>query len=253
MRGGLEGQRGNSSRRIHAHNHRGSIGSTAARDRQICRFRNRIHREVVHQNLIRSRAEHRGDFLVNARNLDFATGTRRRPVFGVERDDRGVRRIADEQDAVRPESQRTSRFELGLTRRQSRARAECEGRGERQRHSGLEEYVGDFHRVHFLASRAESWVNIITLRLAGTYPLISTTGSPPASNPHAFLNVTPKTCLISRFEVFPQVTQIIRGGVPRRLTRFTKSRSFVITTASTSLVASKMPASDDSTKPILLT
>lgn len=60
------------------------------------------------------------------------------------------------------------------------------------------------------------------------YPVISTNFSPACNCANASSKVKLRILRNSAFEVFPQVSQIIFGGYPRRSTRSTKSLSLVI-------------------------
>ena len=113
----VERQRRHLTRRLDLDDQRLGVGATTACRRHVHVLRNRVHRDVVDQNLIRHHADQPGDGRVQTLDIE---GRRRRGrlVVGVEGDDRAADRIADEQHAVGTERERACRLEVGLAGRQ---------------------------------------------------------------------------------------------------------------------------------------
>ena len=95
---------------IEAQNHRHRIGTLAARNRQINVLRDRVHFDVVDQDLIFRCAEQRGNFLVDAFDFDGAADGAALLSLVSMATMAAAGGIADEEDAVRSERERARRI-----------------------------------------------------------------------------------------------------------------------------------------------
>ena len=66
-------------------------------------MRERVYGQIIDQNLIRGRAQQRGNFFIDAFDLKHLFGGRSRAVAGRNRDDGGSFGVSNEKNAVRSE------------------------------------------------------------------------------------------------------------------------------------------------------
>ena len=97
-----------------AHQHRSGVGPAAAGDREIGGVRHGVDHHVVDEDLVGRGSEEGGDLLVDPVDSDALHVGAAGGVVRGDRKDRGGVRVGGEEDAVRPEGQRSDGLEVGV-------------------------------------------------------------------------------------------------------------------------------------------
>ncbi len=131
---------------VHAEQQRGGVRPLAARRRDVDVAGDRVDGHVVEEELLGVDADHRGDLVVDAFDLGPVGALGGRAVAGVEGEDGGALRVADEENAFGSEGQRAGRLQVGRALVEAVGEVGAAGGGEEQRGGqGRQEETGRAH------------------------------------------------------------------------------------------------------------